>query len=151
MRAYNPGYLEGDSFYFPVRVYYSDTDAGGVVYHSSYLDFAEHARSEFLRYLGGDQQQEIQAARCGFVVKSVSIDYQRPAHLDDLLLVKSVITRCAAATIHFQQTVMRDDEVLTVMIIKAGYVSLDLGRPVPMPLKWRETFKDLMIRTAAVG
>ena len=144
MNAYNPGYLEGASFYFPVRVYYSDTDAGGVVYHSSYLDFAEHARSEFLRHLGGDQRKEFQESTCGFVVKSITIDYQRPAHLDDLLVVKSDITRCAASTISFRQTVLRGEELLTVMDVKAGYVSLALKRPVPMPAAWRATFKKLM-------
>ena len=80
---------------YPIRVYYSDTDCGGIVYHARYLDFAEHARTEMLRDIGakhgleGSQSSLTATLNLAFVVKSINVDYEKPAHLDDLLEVRT--------------------------------------------------------------
>ena len=80
--------LNNQCFTFPVRVYYEDTDAGGVVYHARYLHFFERARTEYLRTLNFSQQSLLQEQQLAFVVKTMSIDYCIPAKLDDILLLK---------------------------------------------------------------
>ena len=80
------GKIIGSKFVFPVRIYYEDTDAGGVAYYANYLRFAERARTEFLRYLGfGNQQEILEKDRFAFMVRHVEADYRAPAILDDLL------------------------------------------------------------------
>lgn len=127
------GYIEGHVHYLPVRVYYSDTDMGGVVYHSRYLDMAEHGRTELLRQLGGHQKELLADLKMIFVVKSLFIDYKRPALMDDLLHVKTTVTKCERFTIVFRQEICRGDEILTTLDVKAGSVSTVTGRPFPMP------------------
>jgi acyl-CoA thioester hydrolase len=138
------GLLDGKTYLFPVRVYFGDTDAGGVVYHSRYLDFAEHARSELLRLLGENQQEMISSGGSVFVIRKIAADYHRPGKLDDLLTVRTNVTACARATIHFQQDIVREEELLCRMQIKAGFVSLKTGRPGPMPDAWREKIAALL-------
>ena len=86
------GKLIDNVFYFPARVYYEDTDAGGVVYYANYLRFAERARTEFIRSLGFEQQEGLQADRTAFVVRHCEVDYRAPAVLDDLLCISCQIT-----------------------------------------------------------
>ncbi len=132
------GYLEGKVHFFPVRVYYSDTDAGGVVYHGRYLDMAEHARTELLRLTGREQVQAMTEEQTGFIVQSLSISYHRPAYLDDLLLVKTSITRQGRFSMILRQEFSRDSEHIAVMEIKVGYVSLEDGKPKPIPQVWKD-------------
>lgn len=102
------------AFSFPIRVYFSDTDAGGIVYHGRYIDFAEHARTEMFRKAceiaaskedaeasDGVSQRELLAHDTAFVVKSISIDYQRPGLLDDLLEVVTEIEDCKRFSMTF--------------------------------------------------
>ncbi|NQT59885.1 MAG: YbgC/FadM family acyl-CoA thioesterase [Bacteroidetes bacterium] len=132
-------------FVYPVRVYFSDTDAGGVVYHSRYLDFAEHARSEFMRNLGGSQQEIMETDGTVFVIRSVSADFIKPAKLDDLLTVRTEVVKCANVVVVFRQRVMLGDELLCNLQIKAGYISLREGRPVPMPIEWKTKISSMLI------
>lgn len=124
---------------FPIRVYYSDTDCGGIVYHARYLDFAEHARTELLRDIGSNAEQKgshralMEEEQLALVVKSVNVDYQRPAYLDDLLAVETEIEEAKHFSIVFRQTVKRDGETLCVLLIKVAAVSTATMRPVPMP------------------
>jgi acyl-CoA thioester hydrolase len=143
------GIIEDHTHIFPVRVYYSDTDAGGIVYHSRYLDMAEHGRSEMLRSIGGTQSDVIKEQRIGIVVRSLNVDYNRPGFLDDLLRVETRITRCEALTVQFHQKIMRDETCLAELKVKAGSISLENGRPVPMPGEWRNTLKELMGESSA--
>lgn len=125
--------------HFPVRVYYSDTDCGGIVYHGRYLDFAEHARTELLREasrlvgLDGSQANLSQIDKIAFVVKSITIDYQSPARLDDLLDVKTEIEQQKRFSITFRQTVLREDTVLCVLLVKVASINTETLRPTPMP------------------
>ena len=99
--------LNNQCFTFPVRVYYEDTDAGGVVYpHVTYISF-ERARTEYLRTLNFSQQSLLQEQQLAFVVKTMSIDYCIPAKLDDYLIVETEITAVKGATILFEQRLVR--------------------------------------------
>lgn len=119
---------------FPVRVYYSDTDAGGIVYHARYLDFAEHARTEMFRELskGRTGQGELMTARrIGFVVKSISVEYHVPAVLDDLLEILTTVERAKRFSLVFLQRVMRGEEELATLHVRVASMNLDSRRPEP--------------------
>lgn len=98
-------------FSWPIRVYYEDTDAGGVVYHGQYLAFFERARTEMLRERGFHQQRLLEE-QLGFVVRKLTIDYHHPARLDDLLEVRSEITDIRRASLTFTQTLMHKNGTL---------------------------------------
>ena len=138
------GTFRDKTFIYPVRVYYSDTDAGGVVYHARYLDFAEHARSEMLRSLGGDQEAMLTESGSVFVVRSITADYIRPGRLDELLTVETRIERAARIIVIFSQNIMRGDELLCTLQVKAGFVSMRTGSPVRMPETWQEAIGALV-------
>ena len=108
---------------FPIRVYYEDTDAGGVVYHANYICFFERARTEFLRQSGFSQQQLL-AEDIAFVVKKLSIDYKSPARLDDLLTIKTIITEVKKATIVFNQQLWKDDICLSEATVIVASINL---------------------------
>src|SRR5512143_3618405 len=99
-------------FLLPVRVYYQDTDAGGVVYHANYVNFMERARTEWLRDLGYSHMDMIRNLDVMFVVRSIKLDYLRPAVLDDLLQVSAKIKEIGRSRVTLEQRVMRGDEVL---------------------------------------
>lgn len=120
-------------FDWPVRVYYEDTDAGGVVFYANYLKFFERARTEWLRALGFGQHELAQAHGCVFVVRHVDIDYLKPAKLDDSLLLRSSITRIGGASLSFRQQAWRDGQMLAESSITVVCVSLQTLRPMPLP------------------
>ena len=122
----------------PVRVYYEDTDAGGIVYHAAYLRFAERGRTEFIRALGMDQQRLRREQGVGFVVTSLTIDYVRPAYLDDALLVRTDVVRLRPASAEFRQTVERDGEAIAVLDVRVACVGAD-GRPARLPRAFAAT------------
>ena len=95
-----------------IRVYYEDTDAGGIVFYANYLKFFERARTEWLRRLGVNQSQLAQTEQVLFVVKQVDIVYMHPAKLDDLLTIRSQITHLGGASIHFAQEAWCDERLL---------------------------------------
>lgn len=129
--------------HFPVRVYYSDTDAGGIVYHSNYLDFAEHGRTEMIDGLIGGHKHNIITSGAGFVVSSINIHYKKPAMLDDILRVETAILKCERFTLLLSQDIYRDDELLCQLEVKAAYISLKEGRPLPLPEDWRTKMAEL--------
>ncbi|MDF2177198.1 tol-pal system-associated acyl-CoA thioesterase [Aliiglaciecola sp. CAU 1673] len=97
----------------PIRVYYEDTDAGGIVYYANYLKFMERARTEWLRDLGIDQDVLLEQS-VGFVVKRVELDYQAPARFNQLLTVKSQMSECKRASLVFKQEIVNDNDKLLV-------------------------------------
>ena len=119
-------------FRFPVRVYWEDTDAGGVVYHAQYLAFMERARSEWMRSLGFGQEGLREANLC-FVVRAMSIDFRMPAKLDDLLSVSVRLAQCRGASLVIAQDVRRGAELLVGAEARVAAVSADRFRPVPIP------------------
>lgn len=124
------------AFTFPVRVYWEDTDAGGVVYHASYLRFMERARSEWLRAIGIDQGRLIRDERLQFVVVEAQIRYHRPARFDDELQVSVLVTERGGASVMMTQEIRRgltDGELLVSATIRAACLDSDSLKPRPLP------------------
>jgi tol-pal system-associated acyl-CoA thioesterase len=120
---------------FAVRVYYEDTDAGGVVYHSQYLNFMERARTEWLRGLGFAQAALRQDEQVLFVVHSMQLQYKKPAKLDDDLKVVSQLTEMGRGSFSCRQQVMRDDEILLEAQVKVACVNSDSFKPTGIPAR----------------
>ena len=120
-------------FIHPVRVYWEDTDAGGVVYHAQYLAFLERARSEWLRALG--RQQELMRAEHDivFAVRSMRIDFRAPARLDDALEVTVALRDCRRASLVFAQSIRRGDALLLDAEVRVAALSASTFRPRPIP------------------
>jgi tol-pal system-associated acyl-CoA thioesterase len=118
---------------FPVRVYFENTDAGGVVYHGEYLKFLERARTEWLRHLGYDHQALARDHRTLFVVTALAIDFVRPARLDDNLAVSVRLESLGKVRCVFAQEVRRDDEVLVKARVTVASVSGEALKPVEIP------------------
>ena len=120
-------------FRFPVRVYWEDTDAGGVVYYASYLRFLERARSEWLRALGVDQARLMRDERLQFVVVEANVRYHRPAKFDDELVVSVRLESLRGASITMGQEVRRGDELLVSATVRAACLDADSLKPRPLP------------------
>jgi acyl-CoA thioester hydrolase len=118
---------------FPVRVYFENTDAGGVVYHAEYLKFLERARTEWLRRLGYDHQALARDHRALFVVTAMTIDFSRPARLDDSLAVSVRLESLGRVRCVFVQEVKRDDEVLAKARVTVASVTGENMKPVEIP------------------
>ncbi len=102
--------LGARQFQWPVRVYWEDTDAGGIVFYANYLKYFERARTEWLRFLGIGQQQLKDETGCMFVVSETSLRYLRPARLDDQLVVTAQVVECGKASITLSQKVLQNTE-----------------------------------------
>lgn len=98
------------NFKWPTRVYYEDTDSGGVVYYANYLKFMERARTEFLRHFGVEQDALIKNENIIFAVRHIDIDYHKPAHFNELLTVTARVIECRKASMVFEQTILRDSD-----------------------------------------
>ena len=124
---------EGRSFVLPVRVYYHHTDAGGVVYHGTYLDFMEAARIELLNALGFDLAELAAKEHVLFMVYGLEVDYHKPARLNDTLHVSAAIDRVGRVRLDFEQRVRRGHELLVSATVKAACVHPRTFKPVPLP------------------
>ncbi len=123
-------------FTFPVRVYWEDTDAGGVVYYANYLRFLERARSEWLRALGVDQVHMLREERLQFVVVEANVRYHRPARFDDELLVTVALESMRGASVTMAQEIRRGrtaDELLVTATVRAACIDSVSLRPKPLP------------------
>ena len=124
----------------PVRVYYEDTDFSGVVYHASYLRFMERGRTNYLRLIGADHRAlfeatEKEAPGFAFVVRSMAIEFLKPARMDDVL---DIITRPAevkGASVLLKQQVKRGDDLIVEADVRVAFVSGGRARPIPKPLR----------------
>lgn len=142
---------------FPVRVYYEDTDAGGIVYHSQYLNFAERARTEMVRTLGIAQNDLLDGGKgFAFAVRSLEIDYLKPARLDDLLVVETEVAALGGASVDFRQVIRLDAGpdldpdlgpdvgiVLARLAVRVAFIRMD-GRPARIPAQLRASLRDLI-------
>ena len=129
---------------FPLRVYYEDTDAGGIVYHSQYLNFMERGRTEMLRLCGFTHfaMMTTQTSPTLLVVKKMNIDFLLPAMLDDQLVVTSKITKLGSASMMISQAVLKGDEVLTTADLKVGVLGAD-----KRPKKLSAEVKEKIVKT----
>jgi len=123
-----------------VRVYYEDTDFSGAVYHASYLRFMERGRTNYLRLIGADQralfeETEREAPGFAFVVRTMQIEFLKPARMDDVLAVVTGTEEVRGASVTLHQRIMRDDETVIDAQVKVAFVSGGRARPIPKPLR----------------
>lgn len=124
--------IDGSVHNFAIRVYYEDTDAGGIVYYANYLKFAERARTEMLRDLGYDHSRMTREYGLMFAVRRCEADYRRPAKLDDALTVRTEVTEMRGASMAMRQQIMRKDELLVSVSVKLACITQE-GRPGRIP------------------
>jgi acyl-CoA thioester hydrolase len=134
------GEIRDGRHHLAVRVYYEDTDFSGVVYHASYLRFMERGRTNYLRLLGADQRALFEEAAAeapgfAFVVRSMSIDFRKPARMDDVLEIVTQTAEVKGASITLHQRVMREMELLVEASVQVAFVSGGRARPIPKPLR----------------
>jgi acyl-CoA thioester hydrolase len=134
------GRIENGAHVMAVRVYYEDTDFSGVVYHASYLRFMERSRTDFLRLLGVDhralfEEAGKEAPGFAFVVRSMKLDYLKPAHMDDVLTIVTSPAEIAGASLTLKQEVFRGDILLLEALVKAAFVSGGRARRIPEALR----------------
>jgi acyl-CoA thioester hydrolase len=120
-------------FTWPVRIYWEDTDAGGVVYHANYVRFMERARTEWLRAQGIDQLALRESTGLGFVVRDMHLDFHRPARLDDELRVTVGVKERRSASMLFGQDIVRGEAALVRATVRVACVNLDTMRPAQIP------------------
>jgi acyl-CoA thioester hydrolase len=133
----------------PVRVYYEDTDAAGIVYYANYLKFAERARTEMLRDMGFDQKRIREEDDVAFAVRACNTEYLRPARFDDALTVETEVEKVGGASIGLVQTVKRGDEVLVVMHVTLVCIRAD-GRAGRVPAAVRAALEAAIKSTNEV-
>lgn len=127
-----------------IRIYYEDTDAGGVVYHANYIAYGERARAEFLRHIG--HQSSDLAKDCGvtFVVKHIEIEYHKPAFLDDLLTVYTTVTSMKNSSFTMHHQIKKTGEIITDLHVVLVCVDASALKPVRIPEILRSEFEKLI-------
>jgi acyl-CoA thioester hydrolase len=134
------GVIRDGRHIMPVRVYYEDTDFSGIVYHANYLRFMERGRSNHLRLLGADQralfdQTEREAPGFAFVVRSMTIEFLKPARMDDVLDVVTEYEEVKGASILLRQQIRRGADLLVEAHVRVAFVCDGKARPIPKPLR----------------
>ncbi|GAB6141829.1 tol-pal system-associated acyl-CoA thioesterase [Methylosoma difficile] len=130
------------AFSWPIRVYYEDTDAGGVVYYANYLKFFERARTEMLRAAGFEQDQLLAEQGVLFVVRSVQADYLTPARFNEQLLVHCEITEAKKASLTFAQMISRGDAIVCKALVRIACLDAKTMRPKAIPENLQELLQN---------
>ncbi len=136
--------MPGQPFTWTVRVYYEDTDTGGVVYYANYLKFFERARTEWLRAAGFGQQDLAAEQALQFVVARIECDYLRPARLDDVIALDVRVIKAGRVSVVFEQTARRGADVLATALVRAGCVDTSTLAPKAMPAPMLAAMKAMM-------
>jgi len=134
------GEIRDGRHFLTVRVYYEDTDFTGIVYHANYLRYMERGRTNYLRLIGADHRALFEAAEkeapgFAFVVRSMTIDFTRPARMDDVLEVVTEPQEVKGASITLRQRVVRGGELLVEASVRVAFISGGRARPIPKPLR----------------
>jgi len=134
------GEIRDGRHFFAVRVYYEDTDFTGIVYHANYLRYMERGRTNYLRLLGADHRALFEAAEqeapgFAFVVRSMTLDFLKPARMDDILDIVTEPEKVKGASITLRQKVMRGEELLVDASVRVAFISGGRARPIPKPLR----------------
>ncbi len=140
--ANGSGWFDGKTFVFPVRVYYEDTDAAGLVYHANYLKYGERARSEFLRSFGTDNITLMRDVGIAFAVRYCTADFRQPAHLDDGLDVLTTVRAVRGASFLVDHLFQRGSETLVALDVRLACRSVD-GRAARIPPNLRDQLISL--------
>jgi acyl-CoA thioester hydrolase len=128
---------------YAVRVYYEDTDAGGVVYHATYLRFAERARTEALRCAGVPHAELVRNFALMLVVRRIEVDYLRPAHIDDSLTVVTQLLSVGGATITLRQDIRGSGGPCARLIVRLACVRPETAKPGRLPQDWRVVLTEM--------
>lgn len=134
------GRLVDGGHVLPVRIYYEDTDFSGLVYHASYLRFMERGRTDYLRLLGVEQsalfaEAQSEAPNFAFVVRSMKIDFLKPARMDDVVEVRTTPREVSGASITLLQRVMRREEILVEAEVRVAFVAGGKAQRIPKALR----------------
>src|SRR3984957_14317133 len=134
------GEIRDGRHFFTVRVYYEDTDFTGIVYHANYLRYMERGRTNYLRLIGADhcalfEATEKEAPGFAFVVRSMTLDFLKPARMDDVLEILTEPEEVKGASTTVRQRVMRGDELLVEAHVRVAFISGGRARPIPKPLR----------------
>ena len=121
------------SFDFPQRVYFEDTDAGGVVYHAQYLKFLERARTEWLRYLGFSNSELAHKYKMLFVVSEIAVEFVKPARLDDAISISVAIRNLGRVRLTFHQEIRRGEDILVKARVSVASVAAGSFKPIEIP------------------
>lgn len=141
-RGASQGWMAGPVHIYPVRIYYEDTDVGGVVYHANYLKFAERARTEMLRLIGFPHTEMIERDGRTLAVRRCEADYIRPARFDDSLEVHTDNIDMEAASLWLDQRVKRNGEDLAVLRVRLACIGQN-GKPARLPAQLRTALETL--------
>ncbi|GAN76959.1 tol-pal system-associated acyl-CoA thioesterase [Acidisphaera rubrifaciens] len=145
MNGHPPATAGQSGHHYPVRVYFEDTDAGGVVYHANYLRYAERGRTEALRAAGMPHATLMERHGLMFVVRRVEVEYLRPARLDDLLDIVTETRAVRGASVVLRQTVRHPDRgVLAALAVRLACVGVSDGRAARLPDDWREALERMV-------
>ncbi len=126
---------------YTTRIYYQDTDAGGIVYHANYLAIAERARTEALREMGAPHAEMVATHGVMFVVHRVQLHYQRPARIDEIVRVETEFTELGGASVKLRQKFLRDSDSLAVLDLALGCARVADGRATRIPRAWVQRLK----------
>jgi acyl-CoA thioester hydrolase len=140
MASHLDGELRDGRHTMPVRVYYEDTDFSQIVYHANYLRYMERGRTNYLRLIGADHRAlfgatEGEAPGFAFVVRSMALDFLKPAYMDDVLDIVTTPIEVKGASITLLQQCRRGDALLVEASVRVAFVSGGRARPIPMPLR----------------
>ena len=138
------GRFEGKRHIYPLIVYYENTDAGGVVYHANYLAFADRARSAMLNLLGFTNRNIAERHKVAIAVRQCTLDFRRPALLEDRITVESRVIKVGGASLGFEQKIMRGDDELVVIEIYLACMSLEELRAQRLPDELRTVFNSCL-------
>jgi acyl-CoA thioester hydrolase len=130
-----------------VRIYFEDTDSGGIVYYANYFKYAERARTELLRLLGIESRQMMHEFDIGLAVRRCHAEYLKPAVLDDQVMVQTELQKVGGASIELRQVVLRGGDELVQMDVKLGCINLTSGRPVILPKNLRNALNTKIYET----
>lgn len=138
------GTIREKKHFFDVRVYYEDTDAGGIVYYANYLKFAERGRTEFLRHLGFNQQALAAEKDFCFVVSKASVTYLTPLRLDDVIEVQTKIESCSKISITFKQDLCKNNQSAATLNVVVVGLDSKTDRPKALPQDIKEKMMEFM-------
>ncbi len=141
-------------FIWPIKIYYEDTDAGGVVYYANYLKFYERARTEWLNQMQINQVEMLDND-IGFFVTKAAVDYLKPARLNNEVIIKSRILKVKAASVEFQQQLYLKNEdtslLLNKAIIKVACLKLNTFSPCPIPINVKKKLQSILLNFSGSG
>ena len=143
--------MQNEDHVMSMRVYYEDTDAGGIVYYANYLKFAERARTELLRSQGIENGELMRDDRVVFAVRECHADYIKPAKLDDALEVRTRVTEISGASLRMAQDVVRDGNILVVINVRLACMDIDTGNPKRLPNVVKDRLGSFKVHTKLSG